>query len=277
MKKNQKGKIKMKSIRNDKIPVKYLMKEAAYFIAHSSKPYKETIKIDKKDTQIIAHRGLSGIEMENTMPAFELACNHSYYGIETDVHVTNDGKYVIIHDDTTKRVSNTNFTVEQTDFDTLRSLELISPYGKKSTEYYIPTLVEYIRICKKHNKKCILELKNHFEEECVVEIVKIIESEGYLADTVFISFDMPNLICLKKNFPNTVAQYLTFILYEGLVDTLVENKLDLDIYYRELNKARIDLLHEKGIKVNCWTVNSKGAAQKLADWGVDYITTNIIE
>ena len=50
-----------------------------------------TIKIDKKDAKIIAHRGLSGIETENTNAAFIAAGNRSYYGIETDVHKTLDG------------------------------------------------------------------------------------------------------------------------------------------------------------------------------------------
>ena len=64
-----------------------------------------TIKFDKKDTLIIAHRGLSGIEKENTNAAFVAAGNRSYYGIETDVHKTLDGRYVVFHDDTTGRVA----------------------------------------------------------------------------------------------------------------------------------------------------------------------------
>ena len=46
----------------------------------------DTIKFDKKKTVMIAHRGLSGIETENTNSAFVAAGNRSYYGIETDIH-----------------------------------------------------------------------------------------------------------------------------------------------------------------------------------------------
>lgn len=52
----------------------------------------DTIKIDKNNVKLIAHRGVSGIERENTAAAFVAAGNRSYYGIETDVHVTKDGK-----------------------------------------------------------------------------------------------------------------------------------------------------------------------------------------
>ena len=65
----------------------------------------DTIKINKQITRIIAHRGLSGLERENTCAAFIAAANRSYYGIETDVHVTADGKYILIHDDDTTRVA----------------------------------------------------------------------------------------------------------------------------------------------------------------------------
>jgi hypothetical protein len=41
-----------------------------------------TTKIDSRKTKMIAHRGVSGIECENTAAAFVAAGNRSYYGIE---------------------------------------------------------------------------------------------------------------------------------------------------------------------------------------------------
>ena len=65
----------------------------------------DTIKIDRKHVKMVAHRGMSGLERENTNVAFVAAGNRSYFGIETDIHRTADGKFVVIHDETTKRVS----------------------------------------------------------------------------------------------------------------------------------------------------------------------------
>ena len=70
-----------------------------------------TIKINSKRTKIIAHRGVSGLECKNTNAAFIAAGNRSYFGIETDVHVTADEKFAIIHDDNTKRVSNIDMDI----------------------------------------------------------------------------------------------------------------------------------------------------------------------
>ena len=39
----------------------------------------------------------------------------------------------------------------------------------------------------------------------------------------------------------------------------------------------IDDLHAAGIKVNCWTVDDPDRAKELIEWGVDMITTNILE
>lgn len=263
--------------KKDQIEKKYYIKEVIYYLKHNKKPYNESVSIEKGKTLLIAHRGLSGIEKENTLPAFELAGKHSYYGIETDVHKTSDNKYVIIHDDSTLRVTGTELIVENTDYETLRNLKITDPYGKPSDKYIIPSLQEYIEVCKKFGKIAVLELKNHFEEAEVLEIAEIINKLGYLNETIFISFDLPNLLSLRKGYPEQQAQFLTHIFGDDLIDALVKHKLDLDIYFRVLTKERIDLLHSKGIKVNCWTVNEKKDGNRLAAWGVDYITTNILE
>ena len=57
----------------------------------------DTIKIDNKTVRMVAHRGLSGLEKENTCSAFVAACNRAtYFGVETDVHRTADGRYIEI-------------------------------------------------------------------------------------------------------------------------------------------------------------------------------------
>ena len=65
----------------------------------------DTIKFTEKgNVKMIAHRGLSGLERENTNAAFVAAGQRSYYGIETDVHVTADEKYIIIHENLGTRI-----------------------------------------------------------------------------------------------------------------------------------------------------------------------------
>src|SRR5262245_23504613 len=67
---------------------------------------------------VIAHRGASGLMPENTLAAFKLALAMQAEGIELDVHLTADGKPVVIHDRRVNRTTDgagrvTTFTAAQ--------------------------------------------------------------------------------------------------------------------------------------------------------------------
>lgn len=241
------------------------------------------IKFDSKHVKVIAHRGLSGIERENTCPAFVAACNRSYFGVETDIHVTKDGKFVIIHDSTTERVSlgQNNINVEENDYSAVSDIVLPDLDGTTDRkDIKIPLLIEYIRICKKYDKICVLELKNHFIERDIDKVIEEIKSEEYLDKILFISTDLENCANLRKRLPNHEIQWVVGGIQkpvEDLIPSLVEHKLGLDIYYHKLTKENIAALHSNGIKVNCWTCDDKEDAEKLIEMGVDFITTNILE
>ena len=137
----------------------------------------DTVKINHGNTKMIAHRGLSGIEQENTNAAFVAAGNRSYYGIETDVHRTADGQYVIIHDDTTARVTNGawDVNVEQVPYRDIQAILLPDRDGSCTRQdLRIPLLAEYVRICKRYEKVCVLELKNPFLREDIENIIEIV-------------------------------------------------------------------------------------------------------
>lgn len=237
-----------------------------------------TIKIDKKGVQLVAHRGCSGLEQENTHAAFVAAGNRTYFGVETDIHKTVDGKIVVIHDDTTGRVAIDNLVVEESTYDTLRGLLLKQKDGVKGrTDIRIPNLEEYISICRHYDKVCVLELKNHFEKEDVWNICSMIEEMGYMDHVIFISFDYENMVSLREKYPTQPAQFLDYKAEPDLIDRLKAHNLDLDISHKVLTKELVDACHAEGIKVNVWTVDDPEIANRLIDWGVDYITTNILE
>lgn len=240
----------------------------------------DTLRLQAPKPRMIAHRGLSGIEMENTCAAFVAAGNRSHFGIETDVHVTADGRFIIIHDDSTRRVALDDLTVESSTYETLRSLRLCDTDGKRGRkDLTLPSLSEYIQICKKYEKISVLELKNHMQPKDIDGIIAAIQAEGWLEHTIFISFDLPNMIYVREKLPKQKAQYLI----EGnpdwqtVLDTLNRYSLDLDIQYQLLTEERVRDVHAAGKEVNVWTVNRLEDAKRLSDWGVDYITSNIVE
>lgn len=238
----------------------------------------DTVKIDHKSTLMVAHRGLSGIERENTIAAFVAAGNRSYYGIETDIHKTSDGKFIVIHDSNTSRVSGVSCNIEGNEFNILRSIYLKDTGNKKERiDLRLPSLEEYIRVCKRYNKKCILEIKGDMLEEDILKIVEIIKEEEYLEGVIFISFTLQNLVYLRKNYPDQPAQYLFNSISDDIWNALQEYKLDIDMEGAHLTRDIVEKAHSLGIKVNCWTINGKEDGERFVDYGVDFITTNILE
>lgn len=238
----------------------------------------DTIKFNKNKTLVVAHRGLSGLETENTNAAFVAAGNRSYYGIETDIHKTADGKFVVNHDNDLNRVAGENICVELVSLSVLQNVVLFDKDGTKNREDLRPcTLENYISICKKYDKHCVLELKSDFTDEETARFVDIIKNYGYLENTTFISFNYQNLLKVRSILPEQSAQFLFCEFTEGTIEKLIADKIDVDVYFGALNKQTVDILHDAGLKVNCWTVDKKEDAERLAEWGVDYITSNILE
>lgn len=120
-------------------------------------------------------------------------------------------------------------------------------------------------------------MKNPMAAEDVGRIVDTLREEGWLEHTTFISFDLDNLKHLRRLLPEQKAQYLVDQDSPELLPTLLHNRLDLDIYWKALTEQRVQELHSHGIKINVWTVDAPADARRLADWGVDYITSNCVE
>lgn len=241
-----------------------------------------TIKIDSKNVKMVAHRGVSGLEKENTCCAFVAAGNRSYFGVETDVHVSKDGKFVICHDETLTAVSGgkCNIDIEKSNYEDYANVVLPDVDGSTyRNDIRVPLLEEYIKICKKYEKVCVLEVKNLFSQDDIKRLVEAIKSYGYLENVIFISFVLENCVNLRKLLPDQEIQYLLCKtdINEDVVKLLKEKNLDLDVFYESVTKENVELLHKNGIKVNCWTCDNKEKAEKLVEYGVDFITSNIVE
>lgn len=238
-----------------------------------------TKKFNKGCVKMVAHRGVSGLERENTVPAFLAAGQRSYFGVETDVRVTKDGKFALHHDSTPERVSNGKytFTIEEKTLAELQATVLPDKDGSEiRQDIRIPSLAEYVLVCKKYDKKCVLEIKTPFTEEQLVKMVEEIKALDYLDGMIFISFYADNCKILRKLCDNKI-QFLAGELSEAVLNMCKEYRFDLDDRHTDLTKEWVDRFHAEGLEVNAWTVDNPEVAEKLVEMGVDYITSNILE
>ncbi len=239
----------------------------------------DTIKINKGNAQIVAHRGLSGLERENTASAFVAAGNRSYFGIETDVRVTADGNFVLLHDDDAVRCGGDYIVPEKATLQTIQSVQLYDVDGKRGrVDLRIPEMVDYLRICKRYDKVCVLEFKGYFSVENMERVVEIVKAEYCLSKMIFISFSIDNLKNLRTVCPEAHCQFLTGEYKQEIIDMLKELKMGIDIWSTAITEeAQVRHMLEEGLEVNVWTVDNKELAEQLISWGVQYVTSNILE
>lgn len=163
----------------------------------------DTIKKSKYFVKGINHRGYNIIAPENTLSAFKLSKIMGFDYVETDVSFTSDGVAVCLHDDTVDRTSNGTGNINDLTFEYVRSLD----FGSwKSTAYNgekIPTLEEFLVLCRNIGLEAYIELKNSatYSEEQIQNIVNTVRKCGMSKYVTYISFS---------------SQYLTYVKdYDG--------------------------------------------------------------
>lgn len=102
--------------------------------------------------KIIAHRGASGLALENTIESIQAALELRVDAIECDVRRTTDNKLVVIHDSNTGRVSNTRLTVQN---HTLAEIQAV----KLKNGHHIPSLEQVFQLVN-NQKPLVLDIKD---------------------------------------------------------------------------------------------------------------------
>ena len=118
-----------------------------------------------------AHRGLLDLAPENTVQAYEKAALAGAYSIECDVQVTSDGEFVLYHDHNLTSLTDTTATTtakKRIGGNTLaevRALNIVKGNGiTAGIAYKIPTLDEYLTICKRYGCIADIELKAYWDD-----------------------------------------------------------------------------------------------------------------
>ena len=185
-----------------------------------------------------------------------------------------------MHDETLWRVAGVDLKPEETDLATLRQIELYE-FGteQKVPHLHPPTLEEYISICKKYDKMCVLELKTEMDEATTKRMIDRIDAIGWLDHVIFISFLWNDLVHVRHLLPDQKCQFLFGAneQSDALLGALVAHRFDVDIYHAALTEEWVRKYHDAGLEVNCWTVDDPADGERLAAWGVDQMTSNILE
>ncbi len=239
---------------------------------------KNTENRKNKNIHYIAHRGNNTKYPENSLPAFRGTQNH--WGIETDIQVTKDGKWVVMHDPTVDRMTNGTGNIKDLTYAQIKALLIDSGAitGLSNNDRRVPSLDEYLFICKKYNKVPVIEIKDEvYTSENYDELVNSLKMLGLEKASVIISFGLSHLQEIKQRLPYTSVQFLVNSIDDNIIDqaSSLGYGSGISVYnaHQSVTAENIRKCHDKDLEVCVWTVpfsDFDAAIQK----GVDYITTD---
>ncbi len=237
-----------------------------------------TIKIDKYFKGMVANKGLSGIETENTVFAFLAAANRTYYGIKCDVFVTKDDYIITTQDDTLLKLGLLNLYIPSFNYDDLRKFYLIDRKTSNLNEnFYIPKFEDYLAICKAYRKHAFVNIWSNMKHEHLEKILADINQFHNLNEVSFMSANRKDLTYLKKTVENSKLYLVSEKPTEDDFDFCKKNGCNIYVKINHLNQNFIKRMHLLGLKVAAGVSDDKMQAEKFIKLDVDYIFTNILE
>lgn len=222
----------------------------------------------------IAHRGLHDAAQgvpENSMPAFQRAVEHGY-GIELDVQMTRDGKLVVFHDKSLKRICGQDLVLTELTYDRLQEFRL------QGTEERIPLFDEVLQLVD-GKVPLIIEVKP--DGDCLKATAKMCKRmERYGGIYCMESFHPLCVWWVRRHYPDMLRGQLSmdfFVeerekpFYQKLVMTsLVANCLARPdfIAYKHTQKGQFSYwLCRKLFPVEnvAWTIKSQEQLERARD------------
>lgn len=230
-------------------------------------------------TLVIAHRGASDVAPENTFAAFQAALDAGADGIELDVTRCATGEIVVIHDDTVDRTTDGHGRVESIPYPALRALDAGSWFDPRFAGERVPLLGEVLE--RFGSELCInIEIKGRSQRGAgLVQEVAALVARHHVEKRVLLSSFNPWALERAAHVSPRLPRGL---LYAGVVPFHVRLALRLPFLHPEalhphhgLVDARyVTRAHERGIRVNVWTVDDPARMSEMLRLGVDGIITN---
>lgn len=223
----------------------------------------------------IAHRGDHNGVPENSRASLNKALDNHYYGSETDVWMTTDGKLMVNHDPSYNGV-----TIRTSTYAQCKNLKL-------SNNETMPTLDEFLQTMKTTTSptKLIIEIKEAsgvvtYNQSAAEETVKLVKQYNVQDKVEYISFSWEACLRVRELDRNAKVAFLSSNSSSDDKKTPSEvaaaglTGIDYSTGLMHANPGWYDQAHKLGLSVNVWTINNTSEATTERSYGADYITAN---
>ena len=266
-------------------------------------------------TMVSAHRSGGGIFPENTLMAFEGCVTSKDFKtdiFEFDLHITKDGKLILLHDDTLDRTTDSEevfgVTGARPEDYTLAELKTLNfgdgfiddngnaPYrGLRGSavpaSLHAATLEEVLELLEKSGDyRYIIEIKNRKElgYDAADALYGILKSKKLLDKAVVGTFNAEVTRYIDEQFPDMYRSASIAEVLEFYVSALLDLKCAPGYYkYKalqipanqfviKLGTSRItNYAHKNNIAVQYWTINAPEDMQYLKDINADCVMSDV--
>lgn len=227
-------------------------------------------------TLIYGHRGAKGEAPENTLTSFRRCLERGVRRGELDLHLSQDGELMVIHDPTLKRTTGRRGKVSEHDAQELMTYDARLGGPGWVQPCPIPRLAELFEKCDFEHWQ--LEVKSASRvraERMVLAIRELAERYELLRKITVTSSSRTVLRALERLTPDLsrglVAEY-------AWLDPLkVAKNYGCDLLalnWTLCTPERLLKAQQQGLHVSVWTVNEPALMRRLADFGVDSLITD---
>ena len=228
---------------------------------------------------LLGHRGAAAEAPANTVAAFRRAMESGADGVELDIHLTHDGRVVVIHDETVRSVTGLDRLVRELTLAQIQQLDAGSYFSPAFAGERIPTLDEALEAVGP-DAVVNIELKGMGVAADGLErqMLRIVRAHDMADRVIASSFNPLRLMRLRALDPRIPRG----MLYSPNSPVFVRQLWFLPLvqpdalhpHHSMVDEAYMRRARKWGVRVNAWTVDDPAEAERLVRLGVDGIITN---
>jgi glycerophosphoryl diester phosphodiesterase len=222
---------------------------------------------------VIGHRGAAASAPENTLAGLRVARALGAAWVEFDVHLSGDGRCILLHDDTVDRTTDGSGSASRLSFAALRELDAGAWFGAQFAGERIPAFEEAIELLGELGLGANVEIKPARGHEAATAraTVEMLQRRwpGNLPPPLVSSFALEALAVALEVAPELTRGYLFGRLpadWRELAEGLGCATIHCD--QRHLSARQVRAVLDAGFPLLAYTVNDPARAREILGWGV---------
>jgi glycerophosphoryl diester phosphodiesterase len=236
--------------------------------------------------RLMAHRGTSGLAMENTLGSMMAVRIVKVYGIEIDITISHDGVLFLMHDATLERTTNVAgiFPGRENDlagsftWNELSLLEVNMPGDMRFPYNSIPTLTETLQFIRDNNLYLIYDLRipsaDHPYADTAFDLTLAEIKAAGVANRTWVLATPDEIPVVRAVLPDAILAKGLDYRHPVPPQELVDSGYQLVNSEYGLSNRMIRAYENAGLWVNIWTVDEPWQYSRLWLAGVDSVTSN---